>query len=65
VDFKRVTLTSGEKKTVEFTLPASKFGYVNEKGKFVVKPGKFNLWVAKDAADNSLFDSFNLVSGEK
>ena len=61
VDFKRLTLAPGEKKTVEFNLPAAKFGYYNEKGKFVVKPGKFNIWVARNAADSSLFAGFRLV----
>ncbi len=61
VDFKRLTLAPGEKKTVEFNLPASKFGYYNEKGRFVVKPGRFNIWVARNAADSSLFAGFRLV----
>ena len=50
MDFKRVALKAGESQTVAFTLPASKLGYYNEKGKYVLQPGHFNLWVAKDSS---------------
>jgi beta-glucosidase len=65
VDFLRLELVPGEKKTVEFRLPASRFGYYNEKGRFVIKPGRFNIWVAKNASDASLSGSFNLVKAAK
>lgn len=60
--FQRVDLAPGETKTVEFTLPASKLGFYNEQGKYVVEPGKFDVWVARDSSDNSLAGSFELVS---
>ncbi len=61
MDFKRLTLEAGESQLVEFDLPASKLGYYNELGKYVVEPGKFNLWVAKDSTDSALTDSFELT----
>jgi beta-glucosidase len=62
MDFQRVELAPGESKTVEFNLPASKLGFYNEQGKYVMEPGTFNLWVARDSSDNTLQDSFELVS---
>jgi len=62
VDFKRVDLSPGETKTVEFDLPASKLGFYNEQGQYVMEPGSFSLWVARDSSDSSLADSFTLVS---
>ncbi|HTC21831.1 MAG TPA: beta-glucosidase BglX [bacterium] len=61
MDFKRLTLDPGETQLVEFDLPASKLGYYNELGKYVVEPGKFNVWVAKDSSDSTLTDSFELT----
>jgi beta-glucosidase len=61
MDFKRLTLDPGETQLVEFTLPASHLGYYNELGKYVVEPGKFNVWVAKDSSDSTLADSFELT----
>ena len=60
MDFKRVALKAGESQTVEFTLPASKLGYYDEKGKYVLQPGHFNLWVGKDSTDETLASSFDL-----
>jgi len=61
-DFKRVELGAGEERTVEFTLPASKLGFHNHAGKYVVEPGKFNVWVGKDSADTTLKGSFELTA---
>jgi len=61
-DFKRVELEAGEEKTVEFVLPASKLGFHNHAGKYVVEPGKFNVWVGKDSADATLKGSFELTA---
>ena len=38
--FERVTLAPGEKRTVTFTLDRSDFGFYDNRGKFVVEPGK-------------------------
>ncbi len=61
MDFKRLTLEAGETQLVVFDLPASKLGYYNELGKYIVEPGKFNVWVAKDSSDSTLKDSFELT----
>lgn len=60
-DFQRVSLNAGEKKSVTFILPASKLGFYNSEGKYIVEPGKFNLWVSKDSADATLQASFQLT----
>ncbi len=62
VDFKRVTLRAGESQMVEFNLPASKLGFYNGIGKYVIEPGKFNVWVGKDSSDETLKDSFDLIN---
>ena len=62
VDFQRVDLAPGETKTVEFTLPASKLGFYNEQGKYLMEPGPFKIWVARDSSDSALEDNFELVS---
>ncbi len=62
MDFKRVDLAPGETKTVGFTLPASQLGFYNEQGKYVIEPGPFDIWVARDSSDSSLQDTFELVS---
>ena len=42
--FERVTLKPGEKRTVTFTLDASDFGFYDNRGKFVVEPGKIDVY---------------------
>jgi beta-glucosidase len=61
MDFQRVELKPGETKTVTFTLPGSKLGFYNEQGKYVIEPGKFNIWVSKDSSDSTLAGNFDLV----
>ncbi len=63
IDFQRITLEPGETKLVEFTLPAKNLGFYNEVGKWVLEPGKFNVWVGRDSSDETSKDSFDLVSG--
>jgi len=48
--FERVHLGPGEKKTVEFTLPARDLAFYNEHMKLVVEPGAFEVWIAPDSA---------------
>ena len=62
MDFRRITLDPGETQLVDFTLSAQKLGFFNEQGKYLVEPGKFNVWVAKDSADETLKDSFELTA---
>jgi len=42
--FERVTLDPGEKQTVTFTLDRSDFGFYNNRGKFVVEPGRIDVY---------------------
>jgi beta-glucosidase len=60
-DFQRVSLNPGETKTVEFVLPASKMGFYNSEGKYVMEPAKFEVGVGKDSADETLKGSFLLT----
>jgi beta-glucosidase len=48
-DFKRVTLDPGETKTVQFTINSSDVGFYDNSGRFVVEPGKIQLYVGKSS----------------
>jgi beta-glucosidase len=43
--FSRVTLAPGQSKKVTFTLGRQHFGFYNEQGRFVVEPGRFDVWI--------------------
>lgn len=47
--FQRVHLKPGERKTVEFSLPATELAFYNDQMQLATEPGKFHLWVAPDA----------------
>jgi beta-glucosidase len=49
--FERVSLNSGEKRTVTFTLKPEHLGFYNAQNKFVVEPGDFKVWVGQSSAD--------------
>ena len=53
-DFKRITLKSGEEKTVEFTLGYDAFKLMNQEYKWVVEAGKFNIYAAASSRDVKL-----------
>ena len=59
--FERVTLAPGEKKTVTFTIDRSDFGFYDNAGKFVVEPGRIDLY-AGNSSKATLTKSFT-VSG--
>jgi beta-glucosidase len=42
--FERVTLAPGEKRTVSFTLDRSDFGFYDNRGRFVVEPGRIDVY---------------------
>jgi beta-glucosidase len=48
-DFKRVTLDPGETTSVKFTLDRSDVGFYDNSGRFVVEPGKIELYVGKSS----------------
>ena len=46
--FQKVLLQPGESRDVRFTLSDKELGYYDTKGDWLVEPGKFQLWLAKD-----------------
>jgi beta-glucosidase len=49
--FQRLTLRSGEKRRVEFTLTAEHLGFWNRENRFVVEPGMFKVMVGSNSVD--------------
>jgi len=49
--FKRVSLNSGETRTVEFTLGPDELSYLNRDMKRVVEPGTFEVMVGGNSVD--------------
>ncbi len=43
--FKRITLDSGEKLVISFTISMKQLGFYNEKMEFVVEPGKIDVYI--------------------
>jgi len=48
--FQKVLLPAGGSRDVEFKITAQELGYFDSGGHWLVEPGKFQLWVAKDSA---------------
>jgi beta-glucosidase len=59
--FERVTLEPGEARTVSFTLDRSDFGFYDNRGRFVVEPGRIDVY-AGNSSRAELTKSFT-VSG--
>jgi beta-glucosidase len=57
--FQRVTLDSGQTKTVTFTLDKSDFGFYDNSGRFVVEPGEIDVY-GGDSSDAAMTDSFTV-----
>jgi beta-glucosidase len=57
----RVTLKPGEQQTVTFTLDRNDFGFYDNRGKFVVEPGRIDVY-AGDSSNADQTQSFT-VSG--
>lgn len=57
--FERVTLAPGEKTTVSFTLDRSDFGFYDNRGKFVVEPGRIDVY-AGNSSRGGLHGSFEV-----
>jgi beta-glucosidase len=51
--FQRLSLGPGEKKTVEFELPAEAFAIWNDRNEFAAEPAKVTIWVGPDSAHGS------------
>jgi beta-glucosidase len=48
--FQKILLQPGESRDVSFTISGNELGYYDVKGNWLVEPGKFQLWIAKDSA---------------
>jgi beta-glucosidase len=58
----RVTLTPGQTKTVSFRLDASDVGFYDNAGKYVVEPGRIDVY-AGDSSTADLTQSFQVSAG--
>ncbi len=58
--FKRIHLKPNEIKTVDFDLPASNLGFHTNEGKYIVEPGKFNLWIG-GSSEAELMTEFEII----
>lgn len=58
--FKRIHLKPKEMKTVNFDLSASNLGFHTNEGKYIVEPGKFNLWIGGNS-EAELMTEFEIV----
>jgi beta-glucosidase len=58
--FQRVTLNPGKSETVSFNLDASDFGFYDNSGKFVVEPGRIDVY-AGDSSTADLTKSFDVT----
>ncbi len=58
--FERVTLSPGQTRTVTFTLDRSDFGCYDNRGTFIVEPGRIDLY-AGDSSTADLTRSFTLT----
>lgn len=57
--FKRITLAPGQKENVSFTLTTEDLSFYNQAMKDVTEPGKFKVWIGKNA-EEGLETSFEL-----
>jgi beta-glucosidase len=58
--FQKVRLNPGEFRDVSFTISGPELGYYDTAGRWLLEPGKFNLWLARDSASGQPAD-FELV----
>ena len=58
-DFARVTLRPGEHRTLSFTLDRDDFGFYDNRGNFVVEPGRIDVY-AGDSSTATLTKSFTV-----
>jgi beta-glucosidase len=47
--FERVTLNPGQSQTVTFTLDKSDFGFYDNRGRFVVEPGRIDVYAGSSS----------------
>ena len=58
--FQKVRLQPGESRDVSFSISGRELGYYDTTGHWLVEPGKYQLWLAKDSASGQPVD-FELV----
>ncbi len=58
--FERVTLEPGQSKTISFTLDKSDFGFYDNRARFVVEPGRIDVY-AGDSSSATLTQSFTVA----
>lgn len=58
--FKRISLNAGESREVILNLPYQSFGYWNKDLQFVVTPGMFKVYVARDAEHTVMEGQINI-----
>ena len=54
--FQKVQLQPGESRDLSFTISERELGYYNAAGHWLVEPGKFQLWLARDSASGQPAD---------
>ncbi len=54
--FQKIELKPGESKDVTFTISNQELGYFDPAGKWLVEPGKFEVWISKDSASGKPVD---------
>jgi beta-glucosidase len=52
--FRKILLQPGESRDVSFTLTAKELGYYDTQGRWLMEPGKFQLWISSDSAAGAL-----------
>jgi beta-glucosidase len=64
--FEKISLKTGEKKRVSFTVPAEKLAFYDEKlHQFVTEPGFFDIMVGSSSDDIRLQDTIEVVNTRK
>ncbi|MDQ2085503.1 glycoside hydrolase family 3 N-terminal domain-containing protein [Herbivorax sp. ANBcel31] len=63
-EFKKVFLTPGETKTIEFKLPLLSFSFVNRNCKRCVEPGEFEILVGSSSKDGNLLKTIVTYGGK-
>lgn len=61
VGFRRISLDPGEMKKVTLFLKMSQLGFVNEKGDFVVEPGKMAVMIGPNSRDITHTGIFSII----
>jgi beta-glucosidase len=60
-DFAKISLRTGESKTVHFTIDKNKLSFYNEQLQWVAEPGDFDVMIGSSSEDIRLKDTFELI----